>query len=47
MFDEQANTLEALQFAIQMEFDGKEYYQKDSEESDDKLGKELFQWISC
>ena len=47
MFDERAKTLEALQFAIQMEIDGKEYYQKASQESDNKLGKELFQWLAA
>ena len=34
-------TLEALQFAIQMEIDGKEYYLKTSQESRDEVGKKL------
>ena len=34
-------TLEALQFAIQMEIDGKEYYLKISRESRDEVGKKL------
>ena len=46
MGSEQAKTTEALQFAIQMEIDGKEFYQKASKESDNKLGKELFDWLS-
>jgi len=46
MVDEQAKTLEALQFAIQMEIDGKEYYQKASKESGNKIGEELFQWLA-
>ena len=47
MENEQARTLEALQFAIQMEIDGKEYYQKASLESANKLGKDLFQWLAA
>ena len=46
MEDEQAKILEALQFAIQMEIDGKEYYQKAGEGSVIKLGKQLFQWLA-
>ncbi len=34
-------TLEALQFAIQMEIDGKEYYLKTSQGSRDDVGKKL------
>ena len=34
-------TLEALQFAIQMEIDGKEYYLKSSQKSRDDVGKKL------
>ena len=40
-------TLEAVQFAIRMEIDGKEYYQKASRESGNKVGKELFEWLSA
>lgn len=47
MDNEQARTLEALQFAIQMEIDGKEYYQRASQESANKLGKDLFQWLAA
>ena len=41
MVTEQEKTLEALQVAIQMEIDGKEYYLKASQESSNKLGKKL------
>ena len=34
-------TLEALQFAVQMEIDGKEYYLKISQKSRDDVGKKL------
>ncbi len=46
MEDEQVRTLKALKFAIQMEIDGKEYYQKASEGSGNRLGKQLFQWLA-
>ncbi len=46
MEDEQARILEALRFAIQMETDGKEYYRKASRESSNRIGKELFEWLS-
>ena len=39
MVTEQDRTLEALQIAVQMEIDGKEYYQKASQSSDNQLGK--------
>ena len=45
--DEQGKTLEALQLAIQMEVDGKEYYMKASRESDNEVGRELFQWLAA
>ena len=35
--------LEILQSAIQMEVDGKEFYQQASQQSSNKLAKELFQ----
>ncbi len=41
METEQNKTLEALQIAIQMEIDGKEYYLKASQESSNELGKKL------
>ena len=46
MEGEQARTIEALQFSIQMEVDGKEYYQQASRQSSNKMGKELFQWLA-
>ena len=47
MEGERNKTLEAVQFAIQMEIDGKEYYQKASRESGNKVGKELFEWLAA
>jgi len=47
MEDEQVRTLEALQIAVQMEIDGKEYYQKASQRSDNQLGRELFQSLAA
>ncbi|MBM3118622.1 MAG: hypothetical protein FJ006_03575 [Chloroflexi bacterium] len=47
MEDEQGKTLEAIQFAIQMEIDGKEYYQKASRESGNRVGRELFDWLAA
>ena len=41
MVTEQDKTLEALQTAVQMEIDGKEYYLKASQESSNELGKKL------
>lgn len=41
MAAELKRTLEALQFAIQMEIDGKEYYLKISQKSRDEVGKRL------
>ena len=46
MDKEQDKTIEALQFAIQMEIDGKEYYQKAGEKSKSKVGKDLFEWLA-
>ena len=43
---EQSKTLEALKIAIQMEIDGKEYYQKQSQNSGNSLGKKLFQSLA-
>ena len=45
--DEQTRTLKGLQFAIQMEIDGREYYQEASQESVDIAGKELFKWLAA
>jgi len=47
MVTEQNKTLEALQIAIQMEIDGKEYYLKASQESNNELGKKLMQSLAA
>ena len=47
MVTEQDKTLEALQIAIQMEIDGKEYYLKASRESSNELGRELLQSLAA
>ena len=44
---EQDKTLKALQVAIQMEIDGKEYYMKASRESSDETGKKLLQSLAA
>ncbi|MFC2021842.1 ferritin family protein [Chloroflexota bacterium] len=46
MVTEQDKTLQALQIAIQMEIDGKEYYLKASQESSSELGKQLLQSLA-
>jgi rubrerythrin len=47
MTTEQGRTLEALQTAIQMEIDGKEYYLKASQQSGNELGKQLFKTLAA
>jgi len=47
METEQDKTLEALQIAIQMEIDGKEYYLKASQESSNELGKNLLHSLAA
>lgn len=47
MKTEQDKTLEALQIAIQMEVDGKEYYQRVSQSSGNQLGRGLFQSLAA
>ena len=47
MVMEQDKTLQALQTAIQMEIDGKEYYLKASQESSNELGKKLLQSLAA
>jgi len=44
--DEQSRTIQGLKIAIQMEIDGKEYYQKAGRETGDAVGKELFTWLA-
>jgi len=46
MTTEQDRTLGALQIAIQMETDGKEYYLKASQESSNELGKKLLESLA-
>ncbi|MFC1873333.1 ferritin family protein [Chloroflexota bacterium] len=43
---EQDKTLKALQTAIQMEIDGKQYYIQASQESGNEMGKKLFQSLA-
>lgn len=46
MATEQSKTLEALQFAIQMEIDGKEFYLKASRKSSNDFGKKLLNTLA-
>jgi rubrerythrin len=46
MRNEQARTMEVLKLAVQMEVDGKEFYQKASRRSSNKLAKELFKQLA-
>ncbi|MDP6142452.1 MAG: ferritin family protein [Dehalococcoidales bacterium] len=46
MKNEQDKMLQALQIAIQMEIDGKKYYQKIGNETNNQLGRELFESLS-
>ncbi|HXZ94874.1 MAG TPA: ferritin family protein [Dehalococcoidia bacterium] len=46
MENEQAKTIEVLQLAVRMEVEGKEFYQKASRKSSNKLAKELFQQLA-
>ncbi len=47
MVTEHNQTLKALQFAIQMEIDGKEYYLKTSQKSRDELGRKLLSTMAA
>ena len=47
MVTEQDKTLEALQIAIQMEIDGKEYYLQASQKSSNELGKRLLESLAA
>jgi rubrerythrin len=44
---EQGRTMKALQTAIQMEIDGKEYYLKASQQSGNELGQKLFKTLAA
>ena len=47
MTTEQDKTLEALKIAIKMEIEGKEYYLKASQESNNELGRKLLQTLAA
>ncbi|MBE9482265.1 MAG: hypothetical protein IMY88_01140, partial [Chloroflexi bacterium] len=44
---EQDRTVQALQVAIKMEIDGKEFYLKASRESSNELGKKLLESLAA
>jgi rubrerythrin len=46
MKNERDRALEAIQFAIQMEIDGKEFYQKASKECNNKVARRLYDWLA-
>jgi len=46
MENEQTRTIEVLRLAVRMEADGKEFYQKASRKSSNKLAKELFHHLA-
>ncbi|MFO7772621.1 MAG: ferritin family protein [Dehalococcoidia bacterium] len=46
MENEQLKTREVLQFAVRMEVEGKEFYQKASQKSSNRLAKELFEQLA-
>jgi rubrerythrin len=46
MDTEQYKTIEGLKLAIQIEIDGKKYYEEAADKSVNKLGKQLFEWLA-
>ncbi len=46
MKNEQARAIEVLRLAVRMEVEGKEFYQKASQKSSNKLAKDLFQQLA-
>jgi rubrerythrin len=46
MEKEQGKILKALQFAIQMEIDGKAFYRKASKDCDNKVAERLYDWLA-
>jgi rubrerythrin len=46
MDTEQLKTIEGLKLAIQIEIDGKKYYEEAAEKSVSTLGKQLFEWLA-
>ncbi len=47
MSSEQTKTLEALQFAIKVEIDGKKYYEKARQKCEVRVGRDLFEWLAA
>src|SRR4030042_4626875 len=47
MDSEQEKTIEAVRFSIQMEIEGKEYYEEAAEKSLNNAGQELFGWLAA
>lgn len=47
MSNEHIKTLEILQFAIQMEIEGKKYYEQASQKCEVKVGRDLFEWLAA
>jgi rubrerythrin len=46
MDTEQLTTIEGLKLAMQIEIDGKKYYEESAEKSVSALGKQLFEWLA-
>jgi rubrerythrin len=46
MDTEQLKTVEGLKLAIQIEIDGKKYYEEAAEKSASALGKQVFEWLA-
>ena len=46
MKDELASLIETVKFSIQMELDGKKFYIASGNQSENRLGKELFAWLA-
>jgi rubrerythrin len=47
MDSEHEKTIEAVRFSIQMEIEGKEYYEEAAEKSQSNAGRELFGWLAA
>jgi rubrerythrin len=46
MDTEQLRTIEGLKLAIQIEIDGKKYYEEAAEKSASAVGKQMFEWLA-
>jgi len=44
--EKRMSVTDVLKYAIQMEIDGKQYYQKAAESSINKLGREMYTWLA-